>query len=210
MRHRKSGRKLGMDSSARKAMWRNMVTSLMLHGRIRTTEQRAKELRRFADRVITIGKRAPTTDSLERLSGEELQQAKANRVAAIRRARQWVNNDEALDLVFADYAERFRTRAGGYTRVVKAGRRGGDNASMAIIELVESLEEAAATAAKEPDAEPTVVETIPAAVAELASTPDASEADDEPTTVMTVADDAEIDADDEEDTIMEKVDITEE
>jgi large subunit ribosomal protein L17 len=142
MRHRKSGRKLGMDSSARKAMWRNMVTSLMLHGRIRTTEHRAKELRRYADRVITMGKRAPTKDALSGLSGDDLQRAKANRVSAIRRARRWINNDVAIDRVFSEYAERFRTRSGGYTRVVKAGRRGGDNASMAIIELVETLEDA--------------------------------------------------------------------
>ena len=59
MRHRKSGRKFGMDSSARKAMLRNMVTSLILHGQIKTTEERAKELRRHAERLITIGKRAP-------------------------------------------------------------------------------------------------------------------------------------------------------
>ena len=59
MRHLKSGRKLGRNSSHRKAMYRNMVTSLMVHGRIRTTEAKAKELRRIADRVITLGKRVP-------------------------------------------------------------------------------------------------------------------------------------------------------
>ena len=133
MRHRKAGRRFGMDSSARKAMLRNMVTSLMVHGQIRTTEARAKELRGFAEKVITIGKRAPSLDGLD---GEALAKAKAQRVAAIRRARLWVNDDDGLSLVFGEYAERFAERPGGYTRVVKAGRRAGDNAPMAVISLV--------------------------------------------------------------------------
>ena len=126
MRHRKAGRKLGMDSSARDAMFRNMVTSLMLHGQIKTTVTRAKELRRFADKVISLGKNARAED--------------ANKLHAIRRARLWVNNDEALDKVFGEYAERFANRPGGYTRIIKAGHRPGDNAPMAIISLVEALE----------------------------------------------------------------------
>jgi len=146
MRHRKSGRKLNMDSSARKAMFRNMVTSLMLHGQIRTTEARAKELRRYAERVISMGKRAPSADAIESLDGEQRQQAQARRVHAIRQARNWVNHDEALARVFGEYAERFRTRPGGYTRVVKMGRRDGDSAPMAVIQLVESLEAASAPA----------------------------------------------------------------
>ncbi len=140
MRHRKSGRKLGMNSTARKAMFRNMVTSLMVHGRIRTTEARAKELRRYADRVITMGKRAPSANDLAGLEGDALQQARADRVHFIRRARLWVNDPEALQRVFGEYAERFATRPGGYTRIVKLGRRPGDNAPMAVIELVEALE----------------------------------------------------------------------
>lgn len=139
MRHRKSGRKLNMDASARKAMFRNMVTSLMIHGQIRTTEARAKELRRYAERVISMGKRAPTPESIASLEGDERQRAQARRVHAIRQARNWVNHDEALGRVFGEYAERFRARPGGYTRVVKMGRRDGDNAPMAIIQLVESL-----------------------------------------------------------------------
>ncbi|MCO4746296.1 MAG: 50S ribosomal protein L17 [Proteobacteria bacterium] len=134
MRHRKSGRKFGRNSSSRKAMFRNMVTSLMLHGQIRTTEPKAKELRSFADKVISLGKGAP---SLEGLEAGELAAAKARRVHLIRRARLLINNDEALDKVFGEYAERFANRPGGYTRVVKAGIRGGDNASMAIVQLVE-------------------------------------------------------------------------
>lgn len=134
MRHRKNGRKFGRNSSHRKALFRNMVTSLMLHGHIRTTEKKAKELRSIADKVISLGKRAPSVDGL---ADGELAAAKARRVHLIRRAKLMVNNDEALDKVFGEYAERFATRPGGYTRVVKAGIRGGDSAAMAIIQLVE-------------------------------------------------------------------------
>ena len=135
MRHMKSGRRLGRDSSHRKAMFRNMVTSLMLHGRIRTTEAKAKELRRIADRVITMGKRVPPS-SLEGLEGEELAAAQAKRIHNIRRARRLIHDRDALQMVFHDYSERFKDRNGGYTRVMKAGFRAGDTAPMAVIELV--------------------------------------------------------------------------
>jgi large subunit ribosomal protein L17 len=181
MRHRKAGRKLGMDSSARKAMFKNMVTSLMLHGTIRTTEARAKELRRHADRIVTIGKNAPSPTQIEALEGDARQKAQAERVYAIRRTRQWVNNDDAVEKVFGEYAERFRARPGGYTRVVKAGRRDGDNARMAVIQLVEAFEptvaevpEEKAEAVAEPEAEE--VEAVPEAAVEEPEA--ASEAED--------------------------------
>jgi large subunit ribosomal protein L17 len=142
MRHLKSGRKLGMNSTHRKAMFRNMVTSLMLHGRIRTTETRAKELRRIADKIITLGKRVPPSE-LARLDGEELQAARARRVHAIRQARRWLNDRDALDKVFNEYAERFEGREGGYTRLAKLGFRTGDNAPMNIVELVGAPQPAA-------------------------------------------------------------------
>jgi large subunit ribosomal protein L17 len=167
MRHRKSGRKFNMDSTARKAMFRNMVTSLMLHGQIRTTQARAKELRRFAERVITMGKRAPSKSTIEGLSGDDLRQARADRVAAIRRVRKWVNNPEALNLVFDEYAERFRARPGGYTRVLKMGQRAGDNAKMALIALVGDFDPNAAASAPEAD-EPEAVEEAPVADAAAA------------------------------------------
>lgn len=136
MRHRKGGRKLNMDSTERSAMFRNMVTSLVIHGSIRTTEARAKELRRFAERVVTIAKRAPaTTDGL---SGAELQAAQAKRVHAFRRARRWVMDKDALGKLFTEYAVRFATRPGGYTRITKAGFRPGDDAAMAVIEWVDN------------------------------------------------------------------------
>lgn len=166
MRHRKSGRKFGMDSSARKAMIRNMVTSLLVHGQIRTTEARAKELRRYAERLISIGKRAPTRADLDGLTGGELQRASARRVAAIRRLKQVVMTDEAVQLVMGEYADRYRTRPGGYTRVLKLGRpRPGDNSRMALIALV--------TEACEPKAKR---ETAPAAEAEAAPAPEAEAA----------------------------------
>ena len=136
MRHRKAGRKFGRDSSARKAMFRNMVTSLLRHEPIRTTEAKAKELRGYAERVITLGRRAPSLSDIESLDGEEQRRARANRVHAIRRARLWVNDKDVIDRIFAEYSERYKDRPGGYTRVVKAGVRAGDNAPMAVIELV--------------------------------------------------------------------------
>lgn len=140
MRHRKAGRKLNMDSAHRKAVFRNMITSLVLHGRIRTTEARAKELRRFTDRVITIAKRAPSAATIEGLSGDAAATAAAQRVHAIRRARRLVADDAAVTKLFSDVAPRFETRSGGYTRVVKADVRPGDNAPMAIIEFVDLSE----------------------------------------------------------------------
>ena len=178
MRHRKAGRKLGMDSTARKAMFRNMVTSLMLHGQIRTTEARAKELRRFAERVITLGKRAPATDGL---SGDALKNARAARVAAIRRARLWINNDEALGKVFGEYADRFQARPGGYTRVLKLGRRAGDNAPMAVISLVGDDEAEAAAVDEAPVEEAAApIEEAVAPVEEAAAAEEAAPAEPAP------------------------------
>lgn len=137
MRHRNSGRRFDMDSTQRKAMFRNMVTSLLLHGTIRTTEERAKELRKFADRMVTIGKSAPSVDGLE---GEPLARAKAQRVNAIRRARMWLTDPAAIEILFREVAPRLQSRAGGYTRVIKAGLRPGDSARMAVIQLVEAAE----------------------------------------------------------------------
>ncbi len=135
MRHLKSGRKFGIDSSHRDAMFRNMVTSLMEHGRLRTTEAKAKELRGIADRVITYAKIVPHA-SLAGLEGEALVAAKAKRVHAVRLARRYVLDRDVLQKVFSEYSDRYATRPGGYTRIYKLGRRPGDNAPMALIELV--------------------------------------------------------------------------
>jgi large subunit ribosomal protein L17 len=134
-------------------MFRNMITSLVLHGTIKTTEPRAKELRRFAERVITTAKRAPRIEGLE---GEALRAAKAKRVHHIRLAKRWVNDDEALKKLFGELAERYATRPGGYTRIVKTGKRGGDNAPMAYVALVEA---APNDGLRDATAEPAPVET---------------------------------------------------
>jgi len=117
MRHLKDGRKLGRNAPHRKAMFRNMVTSLIEQGRVTTTDAKAKELRRWADRMITLGKR--------------------NTLAARRRARRFVRTDAAVARLFDDLATRYAARPGGYTRVIKVGSRRGDCAPLSIVELVE-------------------------------------------------------------------------
>ncbi|MEN0066315.1 MAG: 50S ribosomal protein L17 [Myxococcota bacterium] len=174
MRHRKGGRKLGMDSSARKAMFRNMVTSLMEHGQIRTTEARAKELRKHAERLITISKRAPSLADLEGMTGDDLAKAKAHRVAAIRRIRQVVMDGDVVKRIMGDYADRYRTRPGGYTRVLKLSRpRPGDNARMAVIQLVTEDYDPKAKNEAAPAAPEAPVETAPEADDSFAAVEDA-------------------------------------
>ncbi len=117
MRHRKSGRKLGRSSSHRKALFRNMVTSLLEHESIRTTDAKAKELRGLAERMITLGKRGD--------------------LHARRQALSVIRSKGVTAKLFSELAERYRSRAGGYTRVVKVGHRVGDAAPLSIIELVD-------------------------------------------------------------------------
>jgi large subunit ribosomal protein L17 len=131
MRHRARTRKLGRNASHRLAMVRNMVTSLLEHGRIETTDAKAKEVRRVAERMITLGKRGT--------------------LHARRRALRVIRSREVAARVFGDLAERYRARPGGYTRVLKLRRRIGDAAPLSLLELVEGAEAAAAeTAAKAP------------------------------------------------------------
>ena len=151
MRHLKSGRKLGRNSSHRKAMFRNMSTSLLEHGQITTTLAKAKELRRHVEPLITLAK--PFAPSLmEQLDGDAAAKAKIDRLNAIRRVRRVVNNKVAMQRLFDEYAELFKERPGGYTRVVKAGYRDGDNAPMAVIALVrESVQKEVTEDAEETD-----------------------------------------------------------
>ena len=120
MRHAKQGGKLSRTSAHRKAMLRNLVTSLLDHERIETTDAKAKELRRLADRMITLGKRGD--------------------LHARRQALSVIRKRETTAKLFDELAERFRQRPGGYTRVLKTRRRIGDAAPMSIVELVEPLE----------------------------------------------------------------------
>ncbi len=117
MRHRKKGRALSRTSSHRTATLRNMATSLLLHERIRTTEARAKELRPFVEKLITLG----GTDD----------------VHSRRLVRRHIGDRIALHKLFDDIGPRFRERPGGYTRILKLGARKGDGAELAIIELTE-------------------------------------------------------------------------
>jgi large subunit ribosomal protein L17 len=118
MRHRKAGRKLNKKPAHRKSMFANMATSLFRHERIQTTTPKAKELRRFAERLITLAKRGD--------------------LHARRQAAALVRDPEVLEKLFGDLAGRFAERPGGYTRIVQIGKRRGDNAPMAIIELVDA------------------------------------------------------------------------
>lgn len=120
MRHRKVGRRLGRDSAQRTLLFRNLITSLVIHGRIRTTEGKGRELVRLADRVVSYGKRA--------LDGGDL-------VHASRMIRKFVTDRDAISKVTGQYAELYRNTPGGYTRLLKAGIRPGDNAPMVIVEF---------------------------------------------------------------------------
>lgn len=116
MRHRKASLKLNRTTSHRIAMFRNMVTSLFKHERIRTTDAKAKELRRWADQVITLAKRGD--------------------LHARRQALSIIREKGVVHKLFAEVNERFGNSAGGYTRVVKLGRRAGDAAPISLVELV--------------------------------------------------------------------------
>ena len=116
MRHLKSGRALGVKPAHRRAMMRNMVTSLLEHGRIRTTVTRAKELRKPLDEMITLGKQGD--------------------LSARRRALAFVKGKVAIANLFGELAERYEKRNGGFCRIVRLGTRRGDGAELALVILV--------------------------------------------------------------------------
>ena len=117
MRHRKKGRLLNRTAEHRNLMLRNMATSLFRHGRVETTEAKAKELRRFAEPIITKAKRGDL--HARRLVGRKIQ------------------DTDVVRKLFDEIGPRYAERPGGYTRVLKLGHRSGDGADMAIIELVD-------------------------------------------------------------------------
>ena len=117
MRHANRGRKLNMKSQHRHAMLRDMATSLLRHEQITTTLPKAKELKRFVERIITLGKQGG--------------------LHARRQAAALLRDNEVVQKLFGPLALRYKSRRGGYTRVLKAGFRYGDAAAMALIELVE-------------------------------------------------------------------------
>ena len=117
MRHARSGKKLGRDSAHRKALYSNLAGALITHGRIETTEAKAKAVRPYAEKLITLGKRGD--------------------LHARRQAMAELRSNDVVHKLFADVAPRFSERNGGYTRVVKLGPRQGDAADMALLELVD-------------------------------------------------------------------------
>ncbi|MEO8551787.1 MAG: 50S ribosomal protein L17 [Kofleriaceae bacterium] len=133
MRHRKSGRKLGRNSSHRSALFNNLVTSLLTYGRIETTEAKAKELRGYADSTIT---RAISVHALVTKGDKATPAERAQVVHAKRMARLTVKTRDALDRLFSEIGPHFATRKGGYTRILKTRVRKGDAAPMAFVELV--------------------------------------------------------------------------
>lgn len=116
MRHQKSGRKLNMSGSHRDAMFRNMVASLFKHRRIETTDARAKELRQLAERLITFAKKGD--------------------LHSRRMVLRFVPDTKVVHELFEEIGPHFAERNGGYTRIIKSGRRRGDNAALSLIELV--------------------------------------------------------------------------
>jgi large subunit ribosomal protein L17 len=117
VRHRRAGKKLGRDSAHRKALYANLAGALIEHGRIRTTEAKAKAVKPIAEQMITLGRRGD--------------------LAARRQAVAFLRSKDVVHQLFAEVAPRFADRPGGYTRIVKLGPRHGDAAEMVYLELVD-------------------------------------------------------------------------
>jgi large subunit ribosomal protein L17 len=128
MRHRRAGKKLGRDSAHRRALYSNLAASLIEHGRIKTTEAKAKAVRPIAEQMITLGRRGD--------------------IHARRQALAYLRSQEIVHELFSEVGPRFRDRPGGYTRIVKLGPRPGDSASMVYLELVDFAPEAPAPRAR--------------------------------------------------------------
>lgn len=143
MRHRKKGRQLGRQTKHRWALFRNLVTSLLDQERIETTGAKAKEIRGFTDRMITLGKEGT--------------------LPARRRALAFIRSKAVVSKLFSDVATRFKDRPGGYTRIIKTRRRIGDAAKMVAIELVSRQELATKKKSKAGTASPASTDAAPSA-----------------------------------------------
>ncbi len=148
MRHKKSGRQFSRNTSHRRAMFRGLTANLVANERIETTDAKAKELRRVAERLITrairLGPVAYTpqadlgvADRARRLAAQQRVGRFLRRFATVSAPGGELRRVDLIEKVFLDLARRFRDRPGGYTRIVKLGRRRGDNAPMSLIEFVE-------------------------------------------------------------------------
>ena len=140
MRHRVHGRRLSRSSSHRKALRKNMISDLICHEQITTTQAKARMLRPAAEKVITLAKRGLAAGADEPAAEVHARRLAATRVARFRTAEDEEGKHYDIDVVqklFADIAPRYSQRPGGYTRLVKIGKRPGDNAEMAVLMLVE-------------------------------------------------------------------------
>jgi large subunit ribosomal protein L17 len=153
MRHKNSGRKFDRNTSSRRAMLRNLTANLILHERIETTDAKAKELRRVAERLITKARRlgqVAYTPQKELSASDRARRLAASRLIAAYIPRFGVRVEtggamtrvDLVEKVLLDLAKRYADRAGGYTRIVKFGPRRGDNAPISLIELIEQTAEA--------------------------------------------------------------------
>jgi large subunit ribosomal protein L17 len=145
MRHARSGRKLGRDSAHRKALYSNLAGALIEHGRIETTAAKAKSVKPFVEKMITLGKRGDL-------------HARRQALAALR-------SNDVVHRLFADVAPRFSERPGGYTRIVRIGPRQGDAAEMVYLELVDFEPVATPLAPRRPRDEEPLPEQEPAPTA---------------------------------------------
>jgi large subunit ribosomal protein L17 len=134
MRHQKAGRKFSRTSAHRKAMFSNMVASLVMHGKIETTQPKAKELKRIAERTISWGTSVAELTAKGR--DKQTPADKAKIVHAMRMARRVLRSSEALDKLFGEVAAMMSERPGGYTRLLKTRTRLGDAVQMSIVALV--------------------------------------------------------------------------
>ena len=140
MRHRVSGRRLGRDTAHRNALRKNLIAELITHEQVLTTEAKARMLRPAAEKIITLAKRGLARGEQDPANTVHARRLVAARIARFRQAVDEDGEVEDVDVVkklFDDIAPRFADRPGGYTRMVKIGKRSGDNADMALIMLVD-------------------------------------------------------------------------
>lgn len=156
MRHGNSGRQFGRNSSHRRALFRNLVTSFLEHGHIETTEAKAKEIRGIAEKMITLGKRGD--------------------LHAKRQALAFITNRDVVAKLFSEIGPRVANRDGGYTRIIKTRVRLGDSAPMAILEMVDEEGQAAPAAKPKREKKAPVVAAAQAAPAAAPEAPAAEEA----------------------------------
>ena len=184
MRHRKRTAKLGRTSEHRTALLANLVCSLIKHRKIRTTLAKAKAARVVADKMVTLGKKGQEKDNsiqCRRLVAARLQQqprhhfAKHNGVSGKVRRDEWRQNEDVVRILFEDIAPGFAERNGGYTRVIKLGRRRGDAAEMAILEWVKDGDTPVRESKTAPKAKASKAEAVTEEVVEETTTEEVAE-----------------------------------